>query len=27
MATPMWREWERDALAEKHVIGPTDEVS
>ena len=22
MATPMWREWEGDALAEKHVIGP-----
>jgi glutathione S-transferase len=27
MATPMWREWERGALAETRVIGPIDGVS
>jgi glutathione S-transferase len=27
MATPMWQEWQRQALAEPHVIGPIDAVS
>jgi glutathione S-transferase len=27
MATPMWQEWEREALAETHAIGPIDSVS